>query len=276
MSDRTAISSMPLYTNLDRVEKGLAALGIGPGDAIQPEQLFAIDQWHYHGIEAIRAAAVALGLGPTSRVLDIGSGIGGPARYLAHTTGCHVTALELQPELHRIGADLTRRSGLEQRVAHFCGDALTYPLPIADFDAAVSWLAVLHIPDRPRLVARIARALRAGGKCYIEDLSMRAPFAPRELADLHLIVHGTTVTSPADYAGDLRGVGFAEVTVTDLTEDWAPYAADRLRAWRQNHAAYASVHGEDAYQAQELFYATIARLYDSGSLGGIRLIARMP
>ena len=60
MSDRTAISSMPLYTNLDRVEKGLAALGIGPGDAIQPEQLFAIDQWHYHGIEAIRAAAVAL------------------------------------------------------------------------------------------------------------------------------------------------------------------------------------------------------------------------
>jgi sarcosine/dimethylglycine N-methyltransferase len=276
MSDRTAISSMPLYTNLDRVERGLAALGIGPGDAIQPEQLFAIDQWHYHGIEAIRAAAVAVGLGPTSRVLDIGSGIGGPARYLAHTTGCHVTALELQPELHRIGADLTRRSGLERLVAHVCGDALTYPLPVADFDAAVSWLAVLHIPDRPRLIARIAQALRAGGKCYIEDLSMRAPFAPRELADLHGIVHGTTVTSPADYVGDLRAAGFAEVTATDLSEDWAPYAADRLRAWRQNHLAYASVHGEGAYQAQELFYATIARLYDSGSLGGIRLIARMP
>jgi sarcosine/dimethylglycine N-methyltransferase len=276
MSDRTAIGSMPLYTNLDRVEKGLAALGIGPGDAIQPEQLFTIDQWHYHGTDAIRAAAVALGLGPTSRVLDIGSGIGGPARYLAHTTGCHVTALELQPELHRIGADLTRRSGLEQRVAHVCGDALAYPLPVSDFDAAVSWLAVLHIPDRPRLAARIARALRAGGKCYIEDLCMRAPFAPRELADLHGIVHGITVTSPADYAGDLRAAGFAGVATTDLTEDWAPYAADRLRAWRQNHLAYTSVHGEGAYQAQELFYATIARLYDSGSLGGIRLIARMP
>src|SRR5882672_9834205 len=165
MSDQTTISSMPLYTHLERVERALAALGIGRGDPIQPEQLFAIDQWHYHGTEAIHAAAEALGLGPASRVLDVGSGIGGPARYLAHTTGCHVTALELQPELHRIGADLTRRSGLEQRVAHVCGDALTYPLPVSDFDAAISWLAVLHVPDRPRLVARIARALRAGGKC---------------------------------------------------------------------------------------------------------------
>src|SRR5258706_11954617 len=97
MSDRTAIGSMPLYTNLDRVERGLAALGIGPGDAIQPEQLFAIDQWHYRGTDAIRVAAVALGLGPTSRVLDIGSGIGGPPPHLPPTPRCPVTALELPP-----------------------------------------------------------------------------------------------------------------------------------------------------------------------------------
>ena len=89
MSDHMTIGSMPLYTNLDRIERGLAALGIGPGDAIRPEQLFAIDQWHYHGIDAIRAAAVALGLGPTSRVLDVGSGIGGPARYLGMDFAAH-------------------------------------------------------------------------------------------------------------------------------------------------------------------------------------------
>ena len=52
--------------------------------------------------------------------------------------------------------------------------------------------------------------------------------------------------------------------------------AERLAAWRQNKAAYASVHGEDAYRAQELFYTVIARLYDSGSLGGVRLVARLP
>ncbi len=276
MSDQTAIGSMPLYTHLERVERALAALGIGRGDPIRPEQLFAIDQWHYHGTDAIRAAAEALALGPASRVLDVGSGIGGPARYLAYTTGCHVTALELQPELHEIGVDLSRRSGLAAQVTHLCGDALTCPLPFAEFDAVVSWLAILHIADRSRLFARLARALRAGGQCYVEDLSQRAPFAPRDLADLRGIVHGITVTTAVDYAADLRAAGFAEVVTTDLTSDWAPYAAERLRTWRQNHEAYAGVHGEGAYLAHETFYAVIAQLYDSGSLGGIRLVARMP
>src|SRR5258708_32478429 len=111
MSDQTAIGSMPLYTHLERVERALAALGIGRGDPIRAEQLFAIDQWHYHGTEAIHAAAEALGLGPASRVLDVGSGIGGPARYLAHTTGCPGTALSLPPELQEFVADRTLSSG---------------------------------------------------------------------------------------------------------------------------------------------------------------------
>jgi SAM-dependent methyltransferase len=176
----------------------------------------------------------------------------------------------------RIGIDLTRRSGLDGRVTHLCGDALTHPLPLAEFDAAVSWLAILHLSDRPRLFVRLARTLRAGGKCYVEDLSQRAPFASRDLADLRGIVFGITVTSPADYAADLRAAGFIDVVATDLTGDWAPYAADRLRSWRQGHAAYANVHGEGAYLAHEKFYAVISHLYDSGSLGGIRLTAVLP
>lgn len=273
MIDDADLGRMPLYTSLDRIERGLAALGIGPGASIRPEQLFPLDQWHYHGTDAVAAAARALGLGPSSRVLDVGAGVGGPARYLAHTVGCHVTALELQPALHGIGVDLTRRSGLEGRVTHLCADALAHPLPHASFDAVLSLLAVLHIPDRPRLFSRFASILRPGGRCYLEDLCQRAPFAPRDLKDLRTVVCGVTVTSPADYAADLSAAGFADVVATDLTDDWAPYAAERLAAWRQKHAAYARVHGEEAYAAQERFYSVIARLYDSGSLGGIRLTA---
>ncbi|HJS84626.1 MAG TPA: hypothetical protein VJ779_04135 [Acetobacteraceae bacterium] len=107
MSGDAAIRSMPLHTHLNRVDRGLAALGIGPADAIPPERLFPLDQWHCHGTDAVRAAVEQLGLGPAGRVLDIDSGVGGLARYFAHTTGCHVTALELQPELHAIATDLT-------------------------------------------------------------------------------------------------------------------------------------------------------------------------
>jgi sarcosine/dimethylglycine N-methyltransferase len=276
MDDRGAIASMPLYTNLDRISRGLAALRIGPQDAIRCEQLFPLDQWHYQGTDAVHAAATALGLGPSSRVLDIGAGVGGPARYLAHTFGCHVTALELQSKLHAIGVDLTRRCGLAALVTHLCGDALTYPLPDGAFDAIVSWLAVLHIPDRDRLCARMARTLRSGGACYIEDLCMRAPFADDDLRDLREIVVGISVTSIDDYVADLRAAGFAGVTATDMTPEWAPYAAARLAAWRDNHTLYASMYGESAYTALEMFYALIARLYDSGSLGGVRLVARVP
>jgi sarcosine/dimethylglycine N-methyltransferase len=276
MNDQVAIESIPLYTHLDRINSGLAALGVGQADPISPEQLFPLDQWHYHGTDAIRAAADRLGLGPASRVLEIGSGIGGPARYLAHTTGCHVTALELQPKVHAVAADLTQRCGLSGRVLHLCGDALLHPIEDAAFDAVVSWLAVLHIPDRKRLYARIATALRPGGGCYIEDLCMLAPFAEADLRDLRAFVYGVSVTSIDANTDDLSAAGFIEVTATDETADWAPYAGARLAAWRANHAAYARTHGEGAYAAQELFYAVIARLFGSGSLGGVRLMARVP
>jgi cyclopropane fatty-acyl-phospholipid synthase-like methyltransferase len=276
VTENSTIAAVPLYTNLDRIARGLSALGIGPKDAIPPERLFALDQWHYHGTEAVRAAAERLRLGSSSRVLDIGSGVGGPARYLAYQFGCHVAALELPPALHAIAVDLTQRSGLDERVTHICADALTYAFPDAGFDAVVSWLAFLHIPDRPRLCTRLARTLRAGGGFYVEDLCIRAPFSAADLLEVREVVFGVSMTSIEDYANDLRSAGFVNVETTDLTGDWSPYATGRLKKWRANQKAYASVHGDGAYAAQEKFYAIIAHLYESGSLGGVRLIAKMP
>lgn len=274
MSDLSGLRAVPLYTHVDRVARGLAAHGIGPNDAIPPAELFALDQWHYHGTDAIGDAARFLGLGAGSRVLDIGAGIGGPARFLAHATGCHVTALELQPELHRVGVDLTRRSGLADRVTHVCGNALSQSLPTAAFDAVISFLAILHILDRPALMKRVQAVLRPGGRCYIEDLAWRAPFAPHDQEDLLTVVQGVTLTSIEDYAADLRQAGLVDVIATDMTNDWAPFAAQRLADWRRDRAAHAAMLGEGAWVAQEKFYSVIDRLYGSGSLGGVRLTAR--
>jgi SAM-dependent methyltransferase len=135
-----------------------------------------------------------------------------------------VAALELQPALHTIAVDLTQRSGLDERVTHICADALTYAFPDAAFDAVVSWLAFLHIPDRPRLCTRLARTLRAGGGCYVEDLCIRAPFSAADLRVVRDVVFGVSMTSIEDYANDLRSAGFVNVETTDLTGDWSPYA----------------------------------------------------
>jgi len=267
---------MPLYTHLDRIQKGLSALGIGPDDTIEPEQLFTLDQWHYDGTAAVQRAAERLSLRPGSRVLDIGAGLGGPARILKHTTGCQVTALELQPQLHEIGVNLTRRCGLSERVLHVCGDALTCSITDAAFDAVVSWLAVHHIPDRPQLCARMAKALRSGGGCYIEDLYKRARFSAADLADVRNVLIGNSVTSMDDFAADLRAGGFIQVMPTDLTNEIKPFVAARVATWRRDSIKHVQDYGVEAYTALETFYAVIARLFDNGNLGCVRLVATKP
>ncbi|HLM12534.1 MAG TPA: hypothetical protein VK362_09105, partial [Reyranella sp.] len=87
-------------------------------------------------------------------------------------------------------------------------------------------------------------------------------------------VHGVSVTSLEDYARDLCQAGLSDVVATDLTDDWAPYAAERLAGWRRDHEAYSAVAGQEAWAAQDLFYTVIDRLYRSGSLAGVRLTAR--
>ncbi len=276
MAKNSAIAAMPLYLHPERIERELRELGIAPGDRISAPRLFPFDQLHYHGTDAVEAAARRLKLGPKSHVLEIGSGIGGPARYLAHTTGCRVTAVELLDSLHRVASDLTRRCGLSERITHVCADALTCDLPDGAFDAAVSWCAFLHIPDRPRLAARIARALKPGGQLYLEDLYRRGPFSAADERDVREMLFGTTLTGIEAFTADLRAAGFAEIAVTDLTGEWASFARERLPAWRSGRERHIRVIGEASYRAIESFYALIVRLYGTGNLGGLRLLARRP
>jgi cyclopropane fatty-acyl-phospholipid synthase-like methyltransferase len=221
----------------------------------------------------VRSAIEHLRLQSSSRVLDVGSGLGGPARFLTCTAGCHVTALELQPELHKIGSDLTNRCALSDRVTHICGDALTYPIADGAFDAVVSWLTVHHIPNRPRLCARLAKALRSGGQCYIEDLYMRAPFSENDLVDVRTVLIGNSVTNLGDFEDDLRGNGFVQIDATDLTGETKPFVTARLDAWQKDSDRHIRDLGKDAYDAMENFYVVVARLFKEESLGCVRLVA---
>jgi cyclopropane fatty-acyl-phospholipid synthase-like methyltransferase len=265
---------MPLYFNLRRIYNELAEAGVGPGQPFRPEQLFPFDQIHYHGTDAVRHAAVTLGLTSANRVLEIGSGLGGPARYLAHTVGCHVTALDIQEEMHALASDLTARCGLADRVTHVLGDALTCPFPASSFDAVVSWLAVHQIPQRPLLFERLHHALKPGGALYLEDLHARAPFTGSDVDDVRTVLIGVTMTAADDYERELRAAGFADIQLIDMTADWSAFCAGRAQAWRDARERHTRVHGVETYETLEGFFAAVQRLFEHGSLGGIRIIAR--
>ena len=97
-----------LMTALER--RGKAS---GPLHLEDLTSLGHLDQYHYLGTDACDDVAALLGLRPGVSMLDVGSGIGGPARYLAATTGCSVVGVELQPELVRAasGKSCARSSG---------------------------------------------------------------------------------------------------------------------------------------------------------------------
>jgi cyclopropane fatty-acyl-phospholipid synthase-like methyltransferase len=265
--------SMKLYDRVERVLNELRANGIADDAPLTVAQLVPYDQYHYHGTDAVDLGASRLGLGPESRVLDVGAGIGGPARWLAATTGCHVTALELQPDLNATAADLTRRCGLADRVTHVAGDILDGAPVDGGYDAVISYLAVLHIPDRARLFAACHRALVPGGGMYIEDFTLRSEPTPEQREVLRVKVQCPYVPPPDTYRRDILDAGFAAVDLEDVTADWTAFTADRLAASRADRERLIRVHGQDVADGLEDFFATMADLYADGVLGGARILA---
>ncbi len=203
-----ALKSMPLYRDVDRVYNELAALGFKNDDQLSVGDLAAFDQYHYRGTEAVDAAIKSLGIGANDRVLEIGSGIGGPARHIAATTGARVTALELQPDLNDLATDLTRRCGLSDHVEHICADALDYSPRDSTFDAIVSWLALFHIEQRDELLSRCMNWLKRSGGLFVEDLYMRGDPTPVEKEDLTVILVSRYLPDRETYESDFRDAGF--------------------------------------------------------------------
>ena len=270
------IGGMPLQVGAPRVYRELAELGVTREQRLTPELLFPFDQFHYHGIDAVRAAAGLIGLGRESRVLEIGSGLGGPARYLAHTVGCHVMALELDQDVHDIASDLTRRCGLHSLVSHVQGDALSHPLEVGGFDTAVSWMALHQIPERPRLLERLAQAVRPGGHIYLEDFVLRELSSREDLLAMRHVLHALTLTDAEDLAQEIEDAGFEEIDMTDMTPSWGSFSRARAKTFSENRERHVRVHGDEIAARLEQYFSAVERQFTSGSLGGVRICARRP
>ena len=268
------IKSMKLYTHVDRVERELSARGIDPEKPLSVEALFDLDQLHYHGPEAVRAAIDRLGLTTGDRVIDVGSGLGGPARLLASEGGCRVTAVELQPDLDQLAARLTRRTGLEQRIEHRCEDFLTAERPEPGFDALVSWLTFLHIPERSKLLERCFECLRPGGSILVEDFYARPGLGPEQQDMLKNEVYCRELPSWEQYREQIEAAGFDRIEMEDMSAGWSRFVSDRLGEFRRGKERFVAIHADDAFEALEHFYSVMVELFGSGGLGGLRWSAR--
>lgn len=272
----TDIKSMGLYRNVDRIRADLAAAGIGDDDVLTVADLTPYDQYHYEGTAAVDDACAFLQAGPGRRILDIGSGLGGPARYIAAHSSAQVTALELQADLHETAAALTARCGLQARVTHIAGDILADAVPADTFDGIVSMLCFLHIPDRATLFAQCARSLAPNGSIFIDDYFAASELDESERQDLADKVYCPYVPPLATYVNDLENAGFVNVQTTDKSADWTAFVTERFEAFRGRRRDLVDRYGEDTVDSLDDFYETVANLFVNGRLGGVRVTAEVP
>jgi SAM-dependent methyltransferase len=154
---------------LDRIKPALAAIA-PESQTLTVAQLAPLDQFHLRGILATSELARAAGIEPSTRVLDLGCGIGGPARYLAATFGCKVTGVDLSPGFIDAANYLTARCGLSELVTFQTGDAVHLPFEDAAFDAVFLQHVAMNIEDRAALYAEVRRILAPGGRLATYDL----------------------------------------------------------------------------------------------------------
>ena len=141
-----------------------------PDKSLESSQLAGLDQFHIMGLEATKQLAKIAGIQSKAAVLDAGSGLGGPSRYLASTYGCRVVGVDLSPSFVTVAQMLAQRTGLSALVSYQASDLLALPFPDSSFDVVWTQHVVMNISDRERVYREFRRILRPGGKLAFFDV----------------------------------------------------------------------------------------------------------
>jgi len=153
----------------ERLKTALAILG--PEDRLlTPQQLAALDQFHTRGLAATAELAKLAGITADMSVLDVGSGVGGPARFLAASHGCRVTGVDLSEPFVDAARYLTERTGQSGQVSFETGSALALPFGDGSFDVVLLQHVAMNISERAQLYREIRRVLKRGGRFATFDV----------------------------------------------------------------------------------------------------------
>ena len=157
----------------ERLKTALTVLG--PADQqLTPQQLGALDQFHTRGLAATTELATLVGITAGMSVLDVGSGVGGPARFLAATYGCRVTGVDLSEPFVDAARYLTERTGQSGQVSFEIANALELPFDGGRFDVALLQHVAMNIYDRARLYREIRRVLKLRGRFATFDVVLNS------------------------------------------------------------------------------------------------------
>ncbi|MBL8832892.1 MAG: methyltransferase domain-containing protein [Rhodospirillales bacterium] len=247
----------------------------GADAAATPEALAPLDHFHNRGVVATRETLALLDPRPDDHVLDIGCGIGGPARWIAKAAGCRVTGVDLVPEFAAAGRELCTATGQLDRVDIRVGDALALPFADATFDRAYSQNVAMNISDKVAMYREALRVLKPGGIFVLSNLGAGLAGPPHYPTPWAADAAASFLSTAGETRHDLEAAGFAIVSLADTTA----HTRDTLAAMRAKMAA----NGRPALfthvlmgERMWLYQDNVFRSLDEGRLSSIEAVARRP
>jgi len=213
----------------ERVALALQEAGLGAGtlpwDALAP-----LDQFHIRGAAATTELAERLQIPAGATLLDIGCGLGGPARHLASVYGCTVTGIDLNQSFIDLAIMLTQRTGLSQQLYLQQADALALPFRSASFDLAWTQHVAMNIADRHGLYTGIRTVLKPGGRLAIYDATAGEGGAPHFPVPWARDPACSVLLTPDAMRAALETAGFTILTWHDVTEPSVAWLAEQAKA----------------------------------------------
>lgn len=255
-----------------KILDAVRAAGKDP-ENLSSQDLAALDHLHVGGRQATEDLANSMELEPGVHLLDVGCGIGGPARYFAEC-GYRVTGIDLTDEFVEVAANLTRRVKLDRAAEFRRASALEMPFGVAVLDGAYMIHVGMNIDDKAKLFREVARVLRPGARFGIFDV-MRKDGAAFEFPVPWAVTPATSFVATLDeYLQGLNSAGFRVVRQRDRRQ----FALEWTEKMRAQAASSASpVHGVQVLMSERMpvMIRNVTAAIATGALVPVELVASL-
>lgn len=223
---------------------------------------------------ATSTMAEGLDLTPDSMALEVACGVGGAARHLARRYGCRVLATNISGRQLALGRELTEAAGLAHLVNFAEADFHSLDQPNGSLDLWWCQEALLHSPDKNKVLAEAHRVLKPGGQLVLSDITVPAGIAEADRARIYERVQSPGMWDRADYDAALKALGFEVLRFHDWSENVAPtYATMHRRTLDHRPALKDQVPLEELDRLIDQL-ATWVTYAEAGKIGWVYYLAR--